>query len=138
MSESSAESLPEFELPPQPAEGERAAEQSVERAAPKEVSGNQTSAATAPPMPLPTTLPQLPVPQPASNVVLQAPAVDNSGLAASDADLIEKEWVDRAKAIVAKTQDDPYHQKKAISKVKAEYIQKRFNKTIKADDTAGP
>jgi hypothetical protein len=55
---------------------------------------------------------------------------------ADDVDLIEKEWVDRAKAIVEATQDDPHKQKSEISKVKAEYIQKRFNKTIKVDTPA--
>lgn len=46
----------------------------------------------------------------------------------------EKEWVNRAKKIIAETHDDPHKQKHEISKVKAEYIKKRFNKTIPADD----
>jgi hypothetical protein len=49
-------------------------------------------------------------------------------------DLIEKEWVQKAKQIVSQTHDDPYKQKNQISRVKADYIQKRFNKTIKVDD----
>ena len=55
----------------------------------------------------------------------------SASVAASDNDRIEKEWIDKAKDIVAKNQDDPFEQKEAMSKVKAEYIQKRFNKTIK-------
>lgn len=55
-------------------------------------------------------------------------------LLAEDNDLIEKEWVERAKSIIAKTQDDPYIQKKEMSKVKADYIQKRYKKTVKTDD----
>lgn len=47
--------------------------------------------------------------------------------------IIEKQWVERAKAVVAATRDDPYKQKSEMSKVKADYIQKRFAKTIKAD-----
>ena len=47
--------------------------------------------------------------------------------------IIEKQWVERAKAVVAATRDDPYKQKTEMSKVKADYIQKRFAKTIKAD-----
>lgn len=55
---------------------------------------------------------------------------------ADDVDLIEKTWIERAKSIIAKTKDDPYLQKSEISKVKAEYIEKRYNKKIKlADDT---
>lgn len=60
---------------------------------------------------------------------------DLVGPAAAEGDRIEKEWVSRAKTIVAKTQDDPHAQKDAVSKVKAEYIQKRFNKVISTDDT---
>lgn len=47
--------------------------------------------------------------------------------------IIEKQWVERAKSVVAATRDDPYKQKSEMSKVKADYIQKRFAKTIKAD-----
>ncbi|HCM51789.1 TPA: hypothetical protein DIS56_01495 [Candidatus Saccharibacteria bacterium] len=58
-----------------------------------------------------------------------------AGLAAADSNLIEKEWVEKAKQIIAKTRNDPYSQKTEVSKIKADYIQKRFNKPIKTDDT---
>ena len=51
--------------------------------------------------------------------------------AASDTDLIEKEWVEKAKAIVEQTRSDPHLQNKEISKFKADYMKKRYNKTIK-------
>jgi hypothetical protein len=57
-----------------------------------------------------------------------------AGLPAKDADLIEKQWVDRAKAIVDQTQDDPFRQNKEMSKMKADYIKKRFNKSIPVED----
>ncbi len=50
---------------------------------------------------------------------------------ADDADVIEKEWVSRAKAIVNNTRDNPSAQSKELGKFKAEYIKKRFNKDIK-------
>ncbi len=53
---------------------------------------------------------------------------------ADDVDLIEKEWVDRAKHIVEKTKDDPYLQNKEMNKAKAEYIETRWNKKIKLAD----
>jgi hypothetical protein len=53
---------------------------------------------------------------------------------ASDTDRIEKQWVEKAKTILAKTKDDPFEQKSQMSKVKADYIKNRFNKTIKTDD----
>lgn len=49
-------------------------------------------------------------------------------------DQIEKQWLERAKSVVAVTKDDPFKQKAEMSKVKAEYIQKKFNKKIRVDD----
>jgi hypothetical protein len=53
---------------------------------------------------------------------------------ADDGDVIEKEWVEKAKQIVAHTRQDPYRQTKELHKFKAEYMQKRYNKTIEAVD----
>ncbi len=53
---------------------------------------------------------------------------------ADDVDLIEKEWVEKAKEIVYKTKDNPYLQSKALSEVKADYIKKRYNKDILKSD----
>lgn len=55
---------------------------------------------------------------------------------ADDADLIEKEWVEKAKEIVEKTRENPYLQNKAINEMKADYIKKRYNKEITKTDTA--
>jgi len=56
---------------------------------------------------------------------------------ADDEDVIEKEWVSRAKAIVNKTKDNPSVQSKELVKFKAEYIKKRFNKDmVTAKETA--
>lgn len=52
---------------------------------------------------------------------------------AGDVDVIEKAWIDKAKHIVDQTSSDPFEQQKMISKVKADYIKKRFNKDIKID-----
>lgn len=53
---------------------------------------------------------------------------------ADDLDLIEKEWVEKAKHIVAMTVGDPYQQNKQLGKVKANYIKKRYNKVIKLSE----
>ena len=50
---------------------------------------------------------------------------------ANDLDLIEKEWVLKAKQIVEHTFDDPYTQQAEISKMKADYMKKRWGKDIK-------
>lgn len=62
---------------------------------------------------------------------------DDSHLIADDVDVIEKEWVERAKKIISLTSDDPYVETKEISKLKATYMKKRFNKDIQlANDGA--
>jgi hypothetical protein len=48
-----------------------------------------------------------------------------------DKDLIEKEWVNKAKAIVNKNRDDPYKQSEGLTVLRADYMKKQFNKTIK-------
>lgn len=50
---------------------------------------------------------------------------------AEDLDLIEKEWVKKAKNIVAATMGDPYTQNKQINEMRVDYIKKRYNKDIK-------
>jgi len=53
---------------------------------------------------------------------------------ADDNDLIEKEWVEKAKKIVESTREDPYMQSKKLTEFKAEYMQKRYSKTIKVQE----
>jgi len=62
---------------------------------------------------------------------VQDPQKADSGLSAEDVDLIEKEWVEKAKRIVNNTQGDPYTQNEELSKMKSEYLKKRYNKDIK-------
>ena len=50
-----------------------------------------------------------------------------------DGDLIEKEWVEKAKQIVDKTRDDPHKQSEELTVFKADYMKKRYNKDIKVD-----
>jgi len=73
--------------------------------------------------------------------VLPAPVVDGSDdvvstttsmtpAVASDDDLIEKEWVDKAKKIVAETKDDPYKREESVSKLQADYLKKRYGREV--------
>jgi hypothetical protein len=57
--------------------------------------------------------------------------VHTAGLIADDADLIEKEWVLKAKAIVAHTRKDPHLQNLEMTNIKADYLKKRYNKDLK-------
>lgn len=74
-----------------------------------------------------------PLPQ-AQTPADSASAAGTQHLIADDADLIEKEWVTKAKAIVAHTKDDPYRQNQAMTQVKADYLKKRYNKDLKVSD----
>jgi hypothetical protein len=127
----------QFELPQVP-QGGQGQESLTEQAIEKHQISEGAPAKAAPkfPVQIPVTTPQTP---PLADPSTQQPQGSisqmSAGLAAQDADLIEKEWVVRAKSIVAQTQDDPYKQKNEMSKIKADYIKKRFNKTIPVEDT---
>lgn len=76
-------------------------------------------------------MPALPMPvlqQPQQNS--SAASDDDTPLVANDDDLIEKEWVDKAKKILTETKDDPYKREREISKLQIEYIRKRYGRDI--------
>ncbi|MEK7600183.1 MAG: hypothetical protein AAB462_04075 [Patescibacteria group bacterium] len=126
-----------IELPPPmveqavPNAGAELAQQSPELAANAERSGSVQSAppsggAAAIPMPVPPMM-QTAVPAPAAGT----PAPIGGMPILDDGDLIEKEWVNKAKQIVERTRDDPHKQSEELTVVKADYMKKRYGKTIK-------
>ena len=54
---------------------------------------------------------------------------------ANDLDVIEKEWVIQLKNVVSHTAHDPHAQQAEITKIKADYMKKRYNKDIKVTGT---
>ena len=60
-----------------------------------------------------------------------AKPLQDDSLIADDSDLIEKEWVTKAKEIVEQTKNDPHLQSDEMSKFKAQYQKKRYNKDVK-------
>jgi hypothetical protein len=126
---------PQFEIPQTQETGlERQTEQAIER---RQISEGAPSKA-APKLPAQQPAAQPPQTSPVQQIPVQTQSSSSpltNGLSAQNTDLIEKEWVERAKIIVARTQDDPYKQKNEMSKMKADYIKKRFNKTIPLEDT---
>ena len=54
-------------------------------------------------------------------------------MSADDGDLIEKEWVIKAKQIIERTRNDPYQQSEDLTLFKADYMKKRYGKTIKVN-----
>lgn len=70
---------------------------------------------------------------------IPVPVVDDSSAAAdpatgpvvaADEDLIEKEWVDRAKQIIEQTKDDPFRREQEVSKLQADYLRKRYGREL--------
>ncbi|MNH50491.1 hypothetical protein D3C73_21110 [compost metagenome] len=76
---------------------------------------------------LPTIVPQAPVDD---AVISQGDAP----LLAADEDLIEKEWVDKAKKIILETRDDPYAREAAVTRLQADYLRKRYGKELGSAD----
>lgn len=70
---------------------------------------------------------------PGSVPVTRIPISDGPTVA-NDSDLIEKEWVNKAKFIVESTRIDPHRQNKELNKFKADYIRKRYNKQLKVSE----
>jgi hypothetical protein len=139
----SQEARMDLPRPVAPQEKEEQAEQSPVLKQGTEVNPEFLPAIGATPQPaVPPVLPQgvspgvltsIPVPSPAQQPPTQSVPVSTPELA-EDVDLIEKEWVDKAKAIVAHTKDDPHRQNKEINKIKADYIKKRYNRDIQVGE----
>ena len=54
---------------------------------------------------------------------------------AADEDLIEKEWVVKAKQVIQSTKDDPHEQARLVAELMRDYVKKRYGKVVgKAPD----
>jgi len=95
---------------------------------PKE-SGSQNTG--MPPVPVQTVPVAPPVVTDDDDDVTGVPVVGDTPAMADDIDVIEKEWVDKAKSIVDKNRQDPHVQNKEVSVLKADYMKKRYGKDIK-------
>lgn len=132
--------LPTPRLSPEhnPAPAERAGERfptenpeqmhgaSAERFEQKSESGSRAADAATISLPQVNSAPATagPVASPSSDLDNDMP------LSAADDDLIEKEWVDKAKQIISKTKDDPYQREREISRLQVEYLKKRYGKEL--------
>ena len=83
----------------------------------------------APPTTLPPVAPAIVAPTPAPQATTPV-ASDDMPLLAADEDLIEKEWVDKLKSIISLTRDDPYERARVIAQLQADYLKKRYNRTL--------
>jgi len=77
----------------------------------------------------------VPVAQPVVPQDIAQPVVSSTTpLVAADEDLIEKEWVDKAKEIIEQTRDDPYVRTQRVNELQRDYLQKRYGKVVGAQE----
>lgn len=112
-----------FPLPPSPETGFEKAEK------PMEQQGEATPAAAYAQPVLPTpVIASPPVPTPVQPQ--QAAMTSTNPSVANDDDLIEKEWVDKAKQIIGQTRDDPHRREREVNALQKDYLRKRYGKEL--------
>lgn len=104
-------------LPPLETGMERSAERQEQMA---EAGAAASDMATAAPVANPVAPVVPPVAAPTST-----PTAVSGPVTAADEDLIEKEWVDKAKSIVQNTVDDPHARTSQVSQLRLDYREKR-------------
>lgn len=126
--ERSPESLPNLPNPETTPEAplqspEHGSAAAPERAPEQAAQAQAAAAAQAGPISLPT-------PVPIASDDTQAAVSDDTPAVAADDDLIEKEWVDKAKQIISNTRDDPARREKEVGRLQADYLKKRYGKSL--------
>ena len=112
-------------------EAQPAAAESAPMAAEADPTNTQPAVPALPAMPVPS----LPLASNDASVNDVSNTTQNAAASvADDSDLIEKEWVNKAKQIVERTRDDPFQQSKELTVFKADYMKKRYNKTMKLSE----
>jgi|SRR5581483_4498363 len=140
MSPTSPDTQPGFELPTPNSEALPAVPPAEAAPLPAELQSKQAElpGSSLPPVPPAPTAAAEPPASPAAGVPGPTPAVaaptDTNPAMADDVDLIEKEWVDKAKAIVERTREDPHQQNKQLNEFKADYMKKRYGKEMRLTD----
>ena len=109
---------------PTPESGIETGAERVEQTAEASAAAADAATAGAPVMPL--ALPVVPVPE--------SQTISDSPLVAADEDVIEKEWVDKAKKIILETKDDPYARSSRVNELQKDYLKKRYNKELGASE----
>ena len=105
---------------------EVANEGAVERQETRGGSAPVDNGAPAAAIPTPITAP----PQPVSTAGDTAQTSVILPTVANDDDLIEKEWVDKAKKVLAETRDDPYLREQEVNRLQADYLLKRYGREL--------
>ena len=140
MDQQSPDTLPSVELPtPQQdvitPENSTQAERQSEQASAQQIERGISAPAPAVVTPQSTPQPQqVPVVTPHAAPPSGVTGVTAPPQIAEDTDLIEKEWVDKAKQIVDRTKHDPHQQSSEMNMMKVDYLKKRYNKDVKLSE----
>lgn len=126
--ERSPESVPNVSTPESTPEIPRESPERGQVAAPERAPEHAASAQAA--MSAQSIPVSLPTPVPVQDDTAQAQASDDLPAVAADDDLIEKEWVDKAKQIISDTRDDPAAREKQVGRLQADYLKKRYGKQL--------
>lgn len=112
-------------LPPMPEVG---IEQKAEQFEQRREATPATTEASVPVLPPPIVVPEPTTPSGSDSTATTN--VSDAPLVANDDDLIEKEWVDKAKKIIVETKDDPYKREQEVGKLQVDYLRKRYGKEL--------
>lgn len=72
----------------------------------------------------------LPTPVNDNQLVDGITTTKDSPMIAADDDLIEKEWVEKAKRIITETRDNPHQREEKVNKLQIDYLVKRYGKKL--------
>lgn len=133
---------PSYEVPSQselPDSSEQIQEQQLEQQRPAAQEAGVGERAPQPKSTAPTDVvvpdvPDVSVTVPTDKTPTKPVSPLTADLDADDSDLIGKQWVERVKVVQNQTHDDPHRQADEMSKVKVDFIQKRFNRSGKLND----
>ena len=118
-----------YEVPPNFASPE-----ALQTISPERVEQRSAVELAPPPPPAAPPLQQVAMPtvQPPVDNATTSPVANPT--AANDDDVIEKEWVDRAKQVILQTKDNPYAREKAIGELQRDYLSKRYGRQVGASN----
>ena len=119
------EHVQSIERAPQPPTPEDRIERGVEQVEQRA----ETTVVAAPVLPAPVIVSEPPAVVSSEDTIIVG---DDVPLVANDDDLIEKEWVDKAKKIIIDTKDDPYQREYRVGKLQADYLRKRYGRELGA------
>jgi hypothetical protein len=96
---------------------------------PHPVAPAQSAPASLPVIPISSLSTPAPV-LPASDIPVMTPIIGAPPAVADDVDVIEKEWVDQAEAVVKRTEGDPHAEEEAVEALQVDYLKKRYDHSV--------